>query len=94
MTGDGAPDIVALFAQADERIVLFENDGKGHFSGSQRLLARFPPVYGSMYFSLHDFNGDGHPGSRWSGESWRLFRCARVPTAWDRSACFSHLPMA
>jgi len=61
MTGDGAPDIVALFAQADERIVLFENDGKGHFSGRQRLLARFPPVYGSMYFSLHDFNGDGHP---------------------------------
>jgi hypothetical protein len=22
-------------------------------------LARFPPVYGSMYFSLHDFNNDG-----------------------------------
>jgi hypothetical protein len=61
MTGDGAPDIVALFAQADERIVLFENDGKGNFSGRQRLLARFPPVYGSMYFSIHDFNGDGHP---------------------------------
>jgi hypothetical protein len=59
MTGDGAPDIVALFAQGDERIVLFENDGKGHFGGRQRVLARFPPVYGSMYFSLHDFNGDG-----------------------------------
>ena len=59
MTGDGAPDIVALFAQGDERIVLFENDGKGNFGGRQRLLARFPPVYGSMYFSLHDFNGDG-----------------------------------
>ena len=61
MTGDGAPDIVALFAQGDERIVLFENDGKGHFTGRQRILARFPPVYGSMYFSLHDFNGDGIP---------------------------------
>jgi hypothetical protein len=59
MTGDGAPDIVALFAQGDERIVLFENDGKGGFSGRQRILARFPPVYGSMYFSMHDFNGDG-----------------------------------
>jgi hypothetical protein len=58
MTGDGSPDIVALFAQADERIVLFKNDGKGNFSG-HRLLARFPPVYGSMYFSLNDFNGDG-----------------------------------
>ena len=61
MTGDGAPDIVALFAQADERIVMFENDGKGNFSRRQRVLARFPPVYGSMFFSMHDFNGDGHP---------------------------------
>lgn len=60
LTGDGAPDIVALFAQADERIVMFENDGKGNFTGRQRILARFPPVYGSMYFSMHDFNGDGH----------------------------------
>jgi len=59
MNGDGFPDLVVLFAQGDERIVLFQNDGKGNFS-SQRLLARFPPVYGSMYFSMHDFNGDGH----------------------------------
>jgi hypothetical protein len=61
MTGDGAPDIVALFAQADERIVLFENDGRGNFSGRHRILARFPPVYGSMYFAMHDFNRDGRP---------------------------------
>src|SRR6266576_2522216 len=61
MTGDGAPDIVALLAQADERIVLFENDGAGRFGGRQRVLARFPPVYGSMYFTLADFNGDGKP---------------------------------
>jgi len=59
MTGDGAPDIVALFAQGDERIELFENDGKGHFGERKRILARFPPVYGSMYFSMHDFTGDG-----------------------------------
>jgi hypothetical protein len=59
MTGDGAPDIVALFAQGDERIVLFANDGRGNFSSRHRILARFPPVYGSMYFSMHDFNGDG-----------------------------------
>ncbi len=59
MTGDGYPDIVALFAQGDERIVLFENDGTGNFSGRPRILARFPPVYGSMYFSMHDFNNDG-----------------------------------
>jgi len=48
-----------LFAQGDERIELFENDGRGSFSGRRRILARFPPVYGSMYFSMHDFNGDG-----------------------------------
>ena len=58
LTGDGAPDIIALLAQADERIVLFQNDGKGNFSG-ERILARFPPVYGSTYLSMHDFNGDG-----------------------------------
>src|SRR5207245_1050282 len=61
MTGDGAPDIVALFAQADERIVLFENDGAGRFGGRQRAWARFPPLYGPMYFTLADFNGDGKP---------------------------------
>jgi hypothetical protein len=61
MTGDGSPDIVALFAQADERIVLLENDGKGRFTKGERVLVRFPPVYGSMYFSLHDFNNDGKP---------------------------------
>jgi hypothetical protein len=59
MTGDGSPDIVALLAQADERIVMFENDGKGNFPERPRIFARFPPVYGSMYFSMHDFNGDG-----------------------------------
>jgi hypothetical protein len=60
MTGDGHPDIVALFAQGDERIVLFENDDRGDFDGDPRILARFPPVYGSMHFSMHDFNGDGN----------------------------------
>jgi len=58
LTGDGHPDIVALFGQGDERIVLYPNNGKGSFS-ERRVLARFPPVYGSMYFSMHDFNGDG-----------------------------------
>jgi hypothetical protein len=60
MTGDGHPDIVALFAQGDERIVLFENDGRGNFDGEPLVLARFPAVYGSMHFSMHDFNRDGH----------------------------------
>ena len=61
LTGDGQPDIVALFAQGDERIVLFPNDGHGNYTAPAQVLARFPPVYGSMYFTLRDFNGDGHP---------------------------------
>ena len=61
LTGDGFPDIVALFAQADERIVLFANDGTGNFAGRPKVLARFPPVYGSMYFTMRDFNRDGKP---------------------------------
>ncbi|HWC74856.1 MAG TPA: VCBS repeat-containing protein [Gemmatimonadales bacterium] len=60
LTGDGKPDIVALFAQGDERITLFVNDGSGNFT-ERRVLARFPPVYGSMHFTLGDFNGDGKP---------------------------------
>jgi len=58
LTGDGRPDIVALFGQGDERIVLYPDDGTGRFS-ERRVLARFPPVYGSMYFTMRDFNGDG-----------------------------------
>lgn len=58
LTGDGRADIVALFGQGDERIVLYPNDGTGRFS-ERRVLARFPPVYGSMYFTMGDFNGDG-----------------------------------
>ena len=58
LTGDGRPDVVALFGQGDERIVLYPNDGTGRLS-ERRVLARFPPVYGSMYFTMRDFNGDG-----------------------------------
>jgi hypothetical protein len=61
MNGDGAPNLIALFAQGDERIVMFANDGKGGLGGEERVLARFPPVYGSIYFSMRDFNGDGKP---------------------------------
>ena len=75
MTGDGSADIVALFAQGDERIVLFENDGKGDFSGRRKILARFPPIYGSMSFSLHDFNGDGKPDILYvNGDNWDYSR--------------------
>ncbi len=56
---DGFPDIWALFAQGDESIYLFTNNGNGTFT-PQRIL-RFPPVYGSSYFELDDMNKDGYP---------------------------------
>lgn len=55
---DGLPDIAALITQGDEHIALFTN--RGQFRFSYRVLMKFPAVYGSSYFELHDFNGDGH----------------------------------
>ncbi|HVZ57617.1 MAG TPA: VCBS repeat-containing protein [Chitinophagaceae bacterium] len=59
MNGDGLPDVVVLMAQAQEGLFLFTNQGHGTFAQSDLLL--FPPEYGSSYFELDDFNGDGHP---------------------------------
>lgn len=56
---DGYLDIAALYAQGDERIVIYYNDGHGEFRGGFKIAARFPGVYGSMYFDLHDFDRDG-----------------------------------
>ncbi|WP_339715615.1 VCBS repeat-containing protein [Cyclobacterium amurskyense] len=58
MNGDGKKDIVALFAQGDEGISIFYNEGEGQFT-EERVL-RFPPTYGSVSFDLVDFNKDGH----------------------------------
>lgn len=54
---DGWPDLMVLFAHADEGIWLFLNDKKGSFT--ERNLLRFPSVYGSTSFQLVDFNKDG-----------------------------------
>jgi len=56
---DGWPDVMALFAHADEGIWLFLNDKKGGFS--TEYILRFPPVYGSSSFQLTDINKDGKP---------------------------------
>ncbi|HVX52593.1 MAG TPA: VCBS repeat-containing protein [Chitinophagaceae bacterium] len=56
---DGLPDIMVLFAQAEEGIYLFTNTGNGNFK--RKDILRFPPVYGSCYFELDDFNNDGNP---------------------------------
>ena len=54
---DGWPDLMVLFAHADEGIWLFLNDQKGGFK--ERNVLRFPSVYGSTSFQLVDFNKDG-----------------------------------
>jgi hypothetical protein len=55
-TGDGKPDILALFAQGDERILLYENEGGMKFK--ERQLLRFPSIYGSSSFDIADIDGD------------------------------------
>jgi len=57
MNNDGHKDIIALFAQGDESISIFYNDGKGGFVEDQVL--RFSPAHGSVYFELADMNNDG-----------------------------------
>ena len=54
---DGWPDLMVLFAHADEGVWLFLNDTKGGFN--ERNVLRFSSVYGSTSFQLVDFNRDG-----------------------------------
>jgi len=58
VNNDGLTDIWALFAQGNEGIFLFINNGNGQFEESEIL--RFPPSYGSTYFEFDDFNKDGY----------------------------------
>lgn len=56
---DGWPDLMVLFAQADEGIWMFLNDQHGGFT--TRNILRFPPVWGSSSFQLVDFFHTGKP---------------------------------
>ncbi|MEX2569646.1 MAG: VCBS repeat-containing protein [Cyclobacteriaceae bacterium] len=55
---NGKNDIIALMGQGDEGIFIFHNQGNSNFI-EEKVLG-FPAVYGSSYFELYDFNGDGH----------------------------------
>ena len=55
--GDGRKDLWVLWAQGDEQIAIYLNNGKGSFA--KKVLLRFPPSYGSGYMELVDFNKDG-----------------------------------
>jgi hypothetical protein len=55
--GDGRLDIVALFAQGDERIMLYTN--KDGLNFEEKRLLRFPSIYGTSSFDMGDVDGDG-----------------------------------
>lgn len=59
MNGNGHKDIVGLFAQGDESISIFYNDGEGGYHEEQVL--RFNPSFGSVYFEIADLNSNGFP---------------------------------
>jgi hypothetical protein len=54
---DGRLDIASLFAQGDERVILYLNEGKLKFK--EQVLQRFPSIYGTSSFDLVDMDGDG-----------------------------------
>lgn len=58
INADGKPDILALFAQGNERIMLYTN--RGDFRFDETLLMQFSPVDGTSYFEVVDFNNDGN----------------------------------
>jgi hypothetical protein len=57
VNNDKRLDIIALFAQGDERIVQYINKGKLQFE--EKILLRFPPIYGSSSLEMVDIDADG-----------------------------------
>ncbi len=60
LNGDRTLDIVAVVSQQWEEIHLFENDGKGNFTG-KILFGSTNEDFGSSGISLCDLNRDGRP---------------------------------
>ena len=56
---DGRLDIVALFAQGDEKISVFYNQGGLEFT--EEVLIRSHPLYGTLDFRLVNIDGDDTP---------------------------------
>lgn len=73
MNGDGRPDIVALMAQAWEKVVIYYHMEKGNFR--EETVLELPAVHGASYLELNDFNGDGHPDLLLTnGDNWDYSR--------------------
>ncbi len=58
MNKDGKDDLIALTSQGDETITILYQKDSLQFTAEKVL--RFPPIYGSSWFELLDFNGDGY----------------------------------
>ncbi|MEO0735064.1 MAG: VCBS repeat-containing protein, partial [Bacteroidota bacterium] len=54
---DGRPDIIVLAAQGNEGVFALYQQANGSFQ--QRQLIRLPPIYGTSWFELLDYDGDG-----------------------------------
>lgn len=57
MNNDGRPDIIALTSQGDESITFLYQQENLVFKNEKVL--RFSPIYGSSWFELIDYDGDG-----------------------------------
>ncbi len=56
LDGNGTPDVIALFAQGRESVILFRNTLTGFH---EETVVTFPPVYGVTDMALADLDGDG-----------------------------------
>lgn len=56
LNGDGHTDLVVLFAQALESMMVFTGNGKGAFE--KHVIYQKPPSWGHSGFQMVDFNGD------------------------------------
>ena len=57
MDNDGADDIIVMTAQGNEGITILYQTGDFDFRPEQ--VIRFSPVYGSSWFEMLDYDGDG-----------------------------------
>ena len=57
MNKDGRDDLVVMFSQGDEAVYILYQEDNLEFTAEK--VIRFSPVYGSSWFELVDYNGDG-----------------------------------
>lgn len=58
MNNDGKTDLVVMAAQGDEAVYILYQEDNLNFRIEK--VIRFSPVYGSSWFELVDYDGDGH----------------------------------